>query len=80
MRTPISPTSQMGAAQAPEDPAFRYPGGPPPCIDERSRLIAEGNERTLRSLISDARLEGANRFIFDKPDYLFGDAFQSEHP
>ena len=82
IKTPILPTSQMVIAlgETQGDSAFRYPGGPPPRNDERSHLIAEGNERTLRSLISGARLEGANRAVFDKPDYLFGDADSSDHP
>ena len=79
-KAPLLPTSPLGAAQGDGDPTFKYHGHPPLCNDERSKLIAVGNERTLRSLISGVRFEGANRAIFDKPGFLFGDADRDEDP
>jgi len=61
------------------DPGFRYPGRPPARQDARSKLLAEGSESTLRSLISGGRLEGLDGKLHEKPDYLFGDASTDEH-
>ena len=79
-RKPILPTSPMGVALGGKqgDPAFRYSGRPPLRNDERSKLIAEGDERTLRSLMTGAKFEGANRLVYDKREYLFGDASHVE--
>ena len=71
----------MGIAKKGEsDPGFRYPGRPPVRQDARGKLLAEGNESTLRSLISGGRLEGLDGKLYEKPDYLFGDTSIDDHP
>ena len=68
------------AKKGESDPGFRYPGRPPVRQDARSKLLAEGSESTLRSLISGGRLEDLEGKWYEKPDYLFGDASTDDHP
>ena len=41
---------------------------------ERNALILRGNERTLRIIISTTVLEGQNRTVYRKSEFIFGDA------
>lgn len=48
------------------------------CSEERKAKLSRGSALTLRELISDGKLESADRSFMRKPVFLFGDSISAE--
>lgn len=50
-----------------------------PHSQKRRDKIVAPNSTTLREIMTNAPFEGKNRKLIDKPDFLFGDSFQTSN-